>query len=1081
MEATPKINTARKESTKAEGAAYFVKSRTSNEIGDVWFDILANSTCVDDVLLQEFKIWTDQLERPLFTPTWTNLARIAAHTPNFGNYAYNFAQQAFELTKTTKEDAESKGQTYVKLARAILIKDNLEAKEYFNQAMEVASKIGDEILDRWQAILHLADRAANQSQPSPQTAYKLARCAELAYKYDDDHFEWDGTITAIAGLCPSSCFAILSRWRDRDFGWSVTLLTKAISVLQDRENIDPKIVTALLGFHAPFEYDAIFKKVVHACSSHSHRENLMNYVLHYMSFDEHSPAVWQKFKEISGQHALALPNVDQLIEHSYRQEVALANANTSYSEDLRQESPKSQRDWDSIFLDFDLHNPNGLSHAFANFKSSEPPFYREPFFAELFSRIPPGKEVELIQVFSETAEFGLSDVKHFLEQLPEEWKPRMAVRSSLGKAVRKLCVRHCMEITKNRYYEPFPLQLASELSGIFEPDLIGVVVTAIGKRMEIVSAGSLFTLVGLLSTRLTPGEALDVLNSGLNLFDDALDEDDGDGPWTEALAPPPDINQAIAGYIWAALAAPQASLRWEAAHVVRGLCTSGGQVVLDHLVEFAKGRPVGPFADGRLHFYHLHARQWLMIALARAASENPTMLVSHSDFFICFALNHEPHVVIRHFAARAALILAESGSLQLDENTLLQLASVNCSELPVVPSKRYRGHPLSRVVVAEKNRFGFDYDMNRYWFEPLGDCFGKNSSDIESEAEKVIWDDWELSEDGGWNRDERNRRSIFRDSETRHSHGSYPRSDGLSFYLSYHAMMTVAGKLLATIPLHHHPDYSDDGFESWLSRHLLSRQDGYWLADRRDPIPLEWANWKNQKQEDDWRWSVRRSDFDRLLGLREDRLNLNGYWKTVFRQQEEIVRISSALVTSDRSEALLRAFQTATDSRDYRIPDAGDEMEIGESGFQLKGWVENRYSERALDEFDPWAGGIQYPPLKPAKFVRDLLQLGEDSECRVWQLQTENMPKEVLWSQVWGSHRPQDNESEGEEGQRLQASQSFVTEFLGKMNMDLIVEVQIERSIRRHHYERSQGEDHRYVPPYFRIFVLRADGQTYSL
>ena len=106
-------------------------------------------------------------------------------------------------------------------------------------------------------------------------------------------------------------------------------------------------------------------------------------------------------------------------------------------------------------------------------------------------------------------------------------------------------------------------------------------------------------------------------------------------------------------------------------------------------------------------------------------------------------------------------------------------------------------------------------------------------------------------------------------------------------------------------------------------------------------------------------------------------------------------------------------------------------------------------SENALDEFDPWAGTIQYPPLKPAKFVRDLLHLEGDRECRIWQIRTKSVPKEVVWSQVWGSYRRQDNESEGEGGQRLQASKTFVTEFLGKMNMDLIVEVEVKRSIRR--------------------------------
>ena len=1073
-----KIGEAHRESTKAK-SSYREDSFTSDEVASIWFDILVDSNGNNQALLQEFKNWTECLKRPLYIPTWIRLARIAARTPTFENYAYNFAQQAIEITKKAEEEAESKAQTYIELARAILIKDKLEAREYFDQAIVVASKIGDEIIDRWAAILNLANHAANSSQSCPKTAYKFARCVELVYQYiyKDDYLCWESVISAIAGLCPSSCFAILSRWRDRNFGQSERLLFETISVLQNHGNIDPKSVSAFIGFrtHWEWKYSDFLEKVLVTCDSHSDREKIFNYFLYYMRLRNQSLSVWKQIKQMAKKYNMAIPDIDQL-EYSSYQEISSRNTNS-----LHRDRQKSEMDWDRIFLNLDLHTPSGLSIAYANFKNSEPPFYRETFFDRLFKRIPVGKETELIRVFSESAEFDLYDVRHFLEQIPEEWKPRMAVRSSLGKALRKLCGLYCMEINKNRYYEPFPLQLASELSGISEQDLISVVVAAIGEKDETMSPERLFALVGLLASQLSHEEALDVLNFGLDLFDDALDEEHGDGPWTDALTPPLDINESIAGYIWAALAAPQASLRWEAAHVVRGLCKLGGQAVLDHLVELAQSRSGGPFADRRLHFYHLHARQWLMIALARAVSENPATLVSHSDFFIHFALNDEPHVVIRHFAAKAALSLAESGIFQLDKNIAVQLNSINSSKLPVVLSKRYQRNQDHRDEDDRTKRFSFDYDISRYWFGRLGDCFTKNASFIENEAEKVICDDWQFSENGRWDSDERIRRNIFNENETRYSHGAYPRTDDLNFYLSYHAMMTVAGKLLATIPLHQDPDYSEDEFESWLSQHLLSRQDGYWLADRRDPMPLEWPGWKDEKQEDDWRWSVCRSDFDRLLSSGEDRLNLWGRWNTVFGQREEKIHISSALVTPGRSASLLRALQTATDPYSYRIPDTGDDMEIGKSGFQLKGWVENADSENTLDKSDPWAGAIQYPPLKPAKFVCDLFHLEGDRECRIWRSRTKSVTKEVIWSQVWGSYRRQDDESEGEGGQRLQVSQTFVTEFLGKMNMDLIVEVEIERSIRRMHYERSRDEDIGYVPPYFRIFVIRADGRTYSL
>ena len=1067
------------EATKAERVSFRDESFTSNEIADIWFDILVASSSVNHALLQEFKNWTEHLKRPLYVTTWTKLAHLAARTQNFESYTYELARRAFDLMKDANEDAEYKAQAYVNLARAILGTDESEAREYFNRAIEVVSKIGDEILDRWQAILDLADHAADPSRPDPRTAYELARCAELANKHTHDHFECEGTIAAIAGLCPSSCFTILSRWRDRNFGWAPSLIVTAISCLIEHKCVDSKIVPALMAFRAPWKYGDLLKKTFEAIASHSDRKKMLNHVLHYVRLDEQPSLAWKELEALATANALTISDINQLIEHANYPEVAIAKMNNSHDYGNSYVGPNI--DWDAIFLNLDLHTSNGLSSAYVNFKSNRPPFYHEVFFAELFKRIPVGKEGELIRAFSEAGEFDLRHVREFLEQFPEEWKPRMAVRSSLAEAIRSLCNRHCMEITKNRYYQRLPLQLASEFSGMSEPALIGVAVSAIGERTEPLDSKELFTLVGLLASQLSHEKALDALKFGLELFNDVLDEDDGDGPWTNALTPPSDINEAIAGYIWGALAAPQASLRWEAAHVVRGLCMIGGQPILDYLVGFAKRRWGGPFADRRLHFYHLNARQWLLIALARAASENPAILVSHSDFFIRSALHDEPHVVIRHFAAKAALSLAESGVLELDKKIADQLTAMNTSELPVISSKRYDRQHNSRHEDPEKRRFSFDYDISRYWFEDLGNHFAKNVSDIENEAEKVIHDDWHLLENGYWDRDERYRRGFFRDLEARHSHGAYPRTDSLNFYLSYHAMMTVAGKLLASVSLHQDPSYAYDKFEYWLNGHLLSRQDGYWLADRRDPMPLEWPSWKEQKQEDDWRWSVNRSDFDRLLGLGGDRLTLWGYWNTVFGRREETVHISSALVAPDRSAALLAALQTATNPRDYCIPGAGNNLEIDESGFQLKGWVEDQSGYNALDKFDPWAGDIRYPPLKPDPFVCALLELESDKESRVWRLQAEGLSKEVLWSQVWSRVRRRDHEEENERGSRLQASHTFVTEFLDKMNMDLIVEVQIDRDISRDYYERNKDDSLEYVPPYFRLFVLKANGRTCSL
>ena len=1086
------ISETRHASTSAAHDFYRERSETSDEIARIWFEILTGSGEIDETALKEFKAWLEELNHPFYVPTWKRLARFAGHTADNEDLAHELVQSAFRLIRDAREDADSKAQTYIGLARTILATDQAEAKEYFSKAMEVTSKIGDELIDRWSAMLDLADRAANPDRPSPRTAYRLARRAELVhqYAYKDAYLQWDGVIEAIAALCPSSCIAIQSRWRDRNFGESERLLARAVGFLLGQRLMAPKTAAAFVGFRAHWEYGDLVRRILAVCRCRSDREQVLTFLLRYVRLDVRSSSTWKSLKKVAREHSLAIPQVDLLIEHAKCRDATAHGAAGSDGDTSARNDGNDEINWDIVFLGLELHTSNGLSRAYANFRGSEPPLDHEGFFAELFKRIPTANAVDIIQAFPNVAEFSGYEFERFLTQMPENWRQRKAVKKYIADTTRILCRRYCMEISKIRYWQqgywPVPIQLASELSGISEADLTLEVIAAIGESTEIADAGRLFTLIGLLASRLSHDEALDALNFGLDLFNDALDENDGDGPWTDDLAPPSDINRAIAGYIWAALSAPQAALRWEAAHVVRGLCVLNSKAVVNHLIEFANDETGGPFADSGLHFYHRNGRQWLMIALARAAIDSPAVLASHWEFFIHFALKDEPHVVIRNFAAKAALALVESGNINTEgkEEITSKLVSVNDSNLPTVSSPRHQRVPQNSTESSDAPRFRFHDDMTWYWFEPLAKNFAQSVPYIEHEMEKTICDDWQLSHLGEWESDERNRRSIFQDRETWFSHFSYPRTDDLRFYLGYHAMMVVAGKQLETIPRHQDPKEQENEFSEWLGGHLLSREDGYWLADRRDPAPLEWPSWKDEKQEENWPSSVKQSDFCRALGVGGNGWTLWGTWQAIAGRREERVSITSALVGSDRSFALLRALQTATNPRSFRIPATEDEKEIDNSGFRLKGWIKSPDSETRRDEVDPWAAAIWYPPPKPAEFVRDLFRLKADRECRVWQTDMNGVRKEVLWSQIWGSGESQDSgyyETEGEHGRRLQASRSFIDQLLAKVKMDLIVKVQIERRLLRSSYERSEYDSPGYFPPDHRIFLLTDDGRTHSL
>lgn len=178
--------------------------------------------------------------------------------------------------------------------------------------------------------------------------------------------------------------------------------------------------------------------------------------------------------------------------------------------------------------------------------------------------------------------------------------------------LKSFCRRFCMAIKRSRYYEVMPLEGVRAFWPWPRP-ITGRDLDGDWRVYRACRAGTAFSLVGLLSGKLTNDEGLDVLSYGLDLFDDVLEETDGDGPWTVGLAPPPAVEDALAGYIWAGLASPEAATRWKASHVVVSLCALDRTRVLEGLFHHASANTISPFSDARFPFYGLHAQQWLLM------------------------------------------------------------------------------------------------------------------------------------------------------------------------------------------------------------------------------------------------------------------------------------------------------------------------------------------------------------------------------------------------------------------------------------------------------------------------------------
>ncbi len=1073
-------------SAKAERGRYREEPHTSNEIALLWMDILHQAEMTDDAALASFNHWKNQIRQPLFTPTLNALCRLCGQRDETKAFALDCATESYTLTKDERSDAESKAGDYLEVARAILTTSKADAHAYFNEAMDVVGKIGEENLVRWDAILDLADHASPIDRLIPKVAYQFARCAELTYDYvvRDKHFPWESTVKALCGLCSPSAVTILSRWRDRQFGWHERLLPIAIGNLIERGELDPRDSLPLIGFRAQWDYDKLLDAVL-TKSEGVEEKALVSRTLHrYAQFSVFTSSELKSIEQVAAKQGVVLERLAEAIASSEGKEAVRNRDAARYKKPHSVSSESNLLLWEGIFANKNLESVDGLSQAYLSFKRTDPPWDHANFFAEAMRRAPVGSEACFIEAVMNLPDFDLYRFRIFLEQVPENWKVRPAISHTLAVVIKDLCRRYYMEVRKKRYYEVFPFELACSMSGISQSEIVDVVLDATGETPSLIETDRLFSLVGLLVTKLTPDEALDALTYGLELFGPVLEDKDGDGPWTEAISPPGDIRDAIAGYVWSALAAPEAVLRWEATHTVLELCRLGRGNVIDRLINIATTRNGGSFVDKRLPFYALHALQWLLIGLARASLEVPSAVAPYSSQLIDWALGGLPHVLIREFAARTALRLVESGYLHDERGLSARLQSVNESQLPIVESAAAYEHNFSRQhdgsAEAEEDRFYFGIDIGPYWYEPLGLVFGMSQGEIEIEALKVIRKDFGFAEKGRWNEDERARRGLYEERHTDHSHGSYPRADNLHFYNAYHAMMIIAGRLLATTPIHCNPDYDEtDKFADWFSRHDLTRRDGRWLWDRRDPEPFERGTWLDRDKEHPDRRRVTDGDFEDVLGT-SDRLNLWGHWTEADENRQQSSHIYSALVKPDKSEALIRALATTRNVHDYGIPSADSRMEIDVAGFELKGWILNHSEDTRLDEYDRWAGGNSFPPPCPAPFIVERMKISSDLDLRFWNDQSETC---VIESQVWGDYDEAKRHeiSNPNRGRRLQASVSFVSAMLGELDRDLIIEVQVERCRPYQHYTHGEKDDDERIDRITKLYLLSKDGSFRTL
>jgi|GEM_PF-387977 len=968
------------------------------------------------------------------------------------------------------------------LSRAVLASSEADAEVYFEKAIEVVSRFGDEAVERWQAVVNIAKYCASGGNMGPKHAYRFMRCAELIGNTvtREKHWDRDDAMETCFHLCPTSAFAIASRWNDRAVGRSGRMLSALLEAALNANTISPSSAWAAAAL--PFDYGLVdLASQCIAKETDAEKQQIIfndlvtNYRQRGITGDE-----WQtidKLAKARGLHHETLEQLELLIGKEKEEE-------TSRPRSALREEDNAHGSCEDLYGDINFVSDDGLREALNRFEALEGPRDFEGLWRYAASKVSNANAVKYLSLIANADFLDFYKIRTAIRTFPYTLKKKPGVQKVWPNIVKTIVERYPDDFIRC-YHRHWVL----DDIGTDDITLNAVregVLKSLSESNGLESASTFYGFAGSCVQEIAMDDADAVFDFALTRFELHIENDYADGPWRAELYPPEEITASLTGYIWGCLGSPESHERWCAAHVVRRLYQLGCQQEIDALIEWMTAGGVNAFIGSNYPFYSMHAKQYLLVALARCATDNPALLIKHSKTFCNIALHGDAHILIQKYAADIALAIAQATPTAYKPDIISQLKLVDKTPLPIEVTEDYYEkrdtpwHQQGKVDTSLELSFGHDFD--RYWFEPLGDVFKVPRKQVEELAAEVVLKDWQLSFGERYIRDPRQELwNARRDRGTSHSHSSYPKTDAYNFYLSYHAMMAVAAKLLKAMPVIHSREWHDDEWRDWLDRHLLTRDDGCWLADRRDFIPAARRQWLSDKTDNDWRWQVWPQDFlDVLLFEQQGEtwLNVAGSWNEYRDGHNESIDVSSRLVPSWASASLQRAVihhqNDVSDSKSLAHFDDRDYDDCADHPFKLKKWYSQGDRHDRVDEFDPYAGALEYPLITPNQDIALQLKLTPDSENRYWY--NADTDETMLCSQLWSEDKPQREDSDYcSKGKRLQASLRLLKTLLSMLDMDLAIQVDIRRELTDRY--RNKDNDVGYTLPYRKIYILSKDGR----
>lgn len=967
-----------------------------------------------------------------------------------------------------EDEVNYRASLYGALGRAMLPASIDEASTYFRDGLEQMDAIGSGDYEFTNELLLFASQVKGD-ELSERDFHTLTNICELNMGEEPQKFFWGAFGRGLAKVAGLRGLAKLSRWDDRSKIALDNTLLPYLTGLVDAGKIDPKDALAINRLANPVEYYfASTKEFAEALREKAGPDPVVITEL-INQFEDNSPniAADDTVETLRSLAEEALGPSHEVTKHivAARDQYTIAregrNKWTNYSSEpdqkMRREAAirdeQNRQELAKIAAATDPLDEASLVKAISAFNTLGNMYdLKAGFFSALRAKVSLSGRGQYVRNIA-----ALEDLYFYwkfaeLKDAKEAWAGSSASLSGVYRELAyPLILAHADDLVGSGRLSGSNIKEISEFTGISMADLVLEVIKVFSRPDSTVGSSVWLAFASFIVPEADEGQGQLGLSRLLSSDTARLADSVGDGPWAAGRYPSDDVDEIAAGLIWRVLGSPHAVDRWRAAHSLRSFAKLDRWDVIDRVVHHSDSITAGAFQAPELSFYFLHARLWLLIALARMALDYPEQITRYKDELLAVSTEaNEPHVLMQHFSAQALHSCMASGKLTLPAKTLKMLDGVAKSPYPRLRKKTRMGggfyHGRPKGVQKPPFEFDLDYNFHKHDIDNLSRVFGTGCWEVADMmsgiAHKLDPGVTTMYAGGG------------RESRGRTAHGLTSCFHGYGQQLGWHALFFAAAKLLAVRPVTDDWWYDNDPWREWLDRYGLTRKDGLWLSDGTDRTPIDAGVILLESKEKGLAVTGVQDKLLQLAGIGAahvgNELVIEARW---FSADNVRIEISSALVPPAKAAQFARKL-TREEPMIVWIPvfhdtEDDDEYPRGEKKGYTP-WVVCPSGEARLDKHDPYGVSVANTRPRLARNYAAVCKLTRDDPFgRAWR---DNRGTASLRAQAWGRDEG-DREDGPHPGMRVLCSSSALKKILTTYDKDLLVLINLQRYEK--HYQDS--------------------------